>query len=312
MLRARVVELEQRLENTRLDALAQHVDQLTRDVVHDIGALQADVAALRSEVSGLAERVGRIDTHLTARPFVSDQSAITVIDGLGRETIGFTRDAAPAGERRYTEFEELFRGTREQIQGRQHQYVDLLRGRGPVIDLGCGRGEFLELLTKADVRARGVDLDAGMVATAREHGVEAEVGDLFELLAAQPDSSLGGVFSAQVIEHLAPDDMWRMLVECHRVLREDGLAIIETVNVHAVRAFRFFWLDTSHTIPVFPETLLTMAAAAGFTAAVVTFPPWGTEVEPDLAESLAWAGDFAVVAAHDEQVLRDTGLLSRT
>ena len=97
------------------------------------------------------------------------------------------------------------------------------------------------------------------------------MGDLFELL-ARADGSLGGVFSAQVIEHLTPDDMWRMLVECHRVLREDGLAIIETVNVHAVRAFRFFWLDTSHTVPVFPETLLTMAAAAGFTAAVVVFP----------------------------------------
>jgi SAM-dependent methyltransferase len=312
LLRARVVGLEHRLDNARLDALAEHLDQLTRDVVNDIGVLKANVAALRSEASELADRVRRIDTHLNARPFVSDQSAITVADGLGRETMGFTRDAAPAGERRYTEFEELFRGTREQIQSRQHLYVDLMRGRGPVVDLGCGRGEFLELLTKADVQARGVDLDAGMVARAREHGVEAEVGDLFEQLAAQPNNSLGGVFSAQVIEHLAPDDMWRMLVECHRVLREDGLTIIETVNVHAVRAYRFFWLDTSHTVPVFPETLLTMAAAAGFTAAVVVFPPWGMEVEPELAESLAWAGDFAVVAAHDAQVLRDAGLLSQT
>jgi hypothetical protein len=114
LLRARVVGLEHRLDNARLDALAEHLDQLTRDVVNDIGVLKANVAALRSEASELADRVRRIDTHLNARPFVSDQSAITVADGLGRETMGFTRDAAPAGERRYTEFEELFRGTREQ------------------------------------------------------------------------------------------------------------------------------------------------------------------------------------------------------
>ena len=82
LLRARVTELEQRLDNARLDALAQHLDQLTRDVVNDIGVLKADVAAMR-------ERVDYIDTHLTARPFVSDRSAITVTDGLGRETMGF-------------------------------------------------------------------------------------------------------------------------------------------------------------------------------------------------------------------------------
>ena len=222
--------------------------------------------------------------------------------------MGYADSAAAAGDvhGRYRDFEALFRGSREEIQAKQQPYLEFARKHAPVLDLGCGRGEFLELVGAAGIAASGVDLDEAMVAEAVRSGVDALVGDIFDALAGCADESIGLVFSAQVIEHLAPSDMSRLLTEAHRVLAPDGVAVIETVNVHSVRAFRFFWLDLTHTIPVFPESALQLARSAGFAAAVIFFP----ESIGDTASDLADCGDYAVVAAKDPAVLRGLGLLS--
>ena len=183
----------------------------------------------------------------------------------------------------------------------------MLSGPGPVVDLGCGRGEFLELLARADIPAWGVDLDDGMVAQARAAGLDARVGDIFEALEGLADGSVSGVFSAQVIEHLAPPDMLRLMVEVQRVLTDDGVAVVETVNPHSVRAFRFFWLDRTHTIPVYPESALMMARAAGFACAAVYFPDGRGDLErrPALTRATSpWC------CANQPQRLVDLGLVA--
>lgn len=277
-------------------AHAAHLSTLTADVIRELTALRE-----KSSFADVAQ------THLLARPFMSSPSALEVRDGQGRETMGFEAvGAAPRdGLGRYRDFEALFRGSRAQIQAKQQPYLQFARLCSPVLDLGCGRGEFLELLAHEGIDAFGVDLDSGMVAEAVSSGVDARAGDLFETLTNCADESVGLVFSAQVIEHLQPDDMHQLLTQAHRVLRSDGLAVIETVNVHSVRAFRFFWLDLSHTIPVFPESALQLARSAGFSAAVIFFP----ETLGNLADDLATCGDYAVVAAKDPAILRTLGLL---
>ena len=156
------------------------------------------------------------------------------------------------------------------------------------------------MLGRAGVPAWGVDLDEGMVGAGARSGLDARVGDLFARTRGDlGDGSVGGVFSAQVIEHLAPPDMQRMMVEVRRVLADDGVAVVETVNPHSVRAFRFFWLDRTHTIPVYPESALMMARAAGFPAAAVYFPGGSGDLRADLRD----AGDFAVVCAPPQRLV---------
>ena len=104
----------------------------------------------------------------------------------------------------YFAFESRMRGSTEHVRHAQRAYVEDFRDAAPVLDVGCGRGEFLELLREAGIEARGVDADADMVAYARGEGLEVEQADALDHFATLGDGSLGGVFLAQVVEHLPP------------------------------------------------------------------------------------------------------------
>ncbi len=303
-------------EHTDLDVLASQ----TASLADDVAALRADADARRADVEHFAllevdvvRDLARISadlasvvTHLRATPYVADEQALRLPGGSGSEVMGYLDREPAADGSAYSDFEDLFRGSREEVQQRQQPYVAMLSGPGPVVDLGCGRGEFLELLARADVPGWGVDLDGGMVAQARATGLDARVGDIFEALGGLADASVSGVFSAQVIEHLAPPDMLRLMVEVRRVLTDDGVAVVETVNPHSVRALRFFWLDLTHTIPVYPESALMMARTAGFACAAVYFPGGSGDLSADLRD----AGDFALICADQPQRLVDLGLVA--
>ncbi len=104
----------------------------------------------------------------------------------------------------YFAFESRMRGDTGEIRERQREYVEDFREAAPVLDLGCGRGEFLALLAEAGIEARGIDADADMVAYARGEGLDVEQADALAALEALEDGSLGGVFAAQLLEHLPP------------------------------------------------------------------------------------------------------------
>lgn len=142
----------------------------------------------------------------------------------------------------------------------------LFRDAAPVADLGCGRGEFLEALRSAGVAARGVEGNANVARECREKGLDVAHGDLVDFLRAQADGALGGVFAAQVAEHLLPAVLGAMLSEAHRVLRPGGLLLLETVNPRSVTALlEVYNRDLTHERPLHPDTLRFLAAAAGFT-----------------------------------------------
>jgi O-antigen chain-terminating methyltransferase len=170
-----------------------------------------------------------------------------------------------AADSAYVAFENRYRGSREEIRERLSSYVELFRDLGPVVDLGCGRGEFLDLLKERGIAASGVDGNAALVRECKDRGLDVMEGDLLAVLRSQSDASLGGVFAAQVAEHLPPGVLQEMVRQSHRVLRPGGLLVLETVNPRSVLAFlEIYNRDLTHERPLHPDTLSFLAAAAGF------------------------------------------------
>jgi O-antigen chain-terminating methyltransferase len=156
----------------------------------------------------------------------------------------------------YTRFAERFRGPEERVKAGQCFYLDHFAGRREVLDIGCGRGEFLELMREAGIPAAGIDLSAECVAMCREKGLEARTADLFAYLGDLPEGSLDGIFCAHLVEHLPPDRLPRMIQLCATRLARGGVIAIETPNPECLAIFAtYFYLDPTHVRPA-PRQLL--------------------------------------------------------
>jgi 2-polyprenyl-3-methyl-5-hydroxy-6-metoxy-1,4-benzoquinol methylase len=180
--------------------------------------------------------------------------------------------AATSVEIDYLGFEERFRGSSDAIESRQSEYLDYFFGRGEILDIGCGRGEFLALLREHGTSARGVDMDEDMVARCREQGLAAECAEAVEFLEGEPDGSFGGVFMSQVVEHLPTGHLVALLDAIARKTASGAVLIIETINPESLPVLmRWFWLDPTHVRLVHPETLQYFMEQAGFATKSVQF-----------------------------------------
>jgi O-antigen chain-terminating methyltransferase len=156
----------------------------------------------------------------------------------------------------YGRFAERFRGAEEYVKAGQQFYLHYFAGCRNVLDIGCGRGEFLEMMRQAGVPARGIDLSEESVATCLHKGLDTETADLFPYLAALPEASLDGIFCSQVVEHLPPARLPEMLRLCASRLARNGVIAIETPNPECLAIFAtHFYLDPTHQRPV-PHPLL--------------------------------------------------------
>jgi 2-polyprenyl-3-methyl-5-hydroxy-6-metoxy-1,4-benzoquinol methylase len=156
----------------------------------------------------------------------------------------------------YARFAERFRGSEDYVKRGQQVYLPHFRHRRRVLDIGCGRGEFLETMRDAGVSAAGIDLSGESVTMCRHKGLEAERADLFEYLAAQPEGAFDGIFCAQVVEHLPPERLPEMVKLCATRLERHGVLAIETPNPECLAIFAtHFYMDPTHTRPV-PHALL--------------------------------------------------------
>jgi SAM-dependent methyltransferase len=191
------------------------------------------------------------------------------------------------------------RGSTADVRERQRPYVDDFRDAAPVLDLGCGRGELLGLLRDAGIEALGIDADADMVAYARGEGLEVEQADATAHLEQLRDGSLGGIFAGQVVEHLPPATLFRLLELAVRKLRPGGLLIAETINPLSPLALRSYFADLTHAQPLVPETLDLLAKQAGFHSTEIRFlnaPRHADDVDERIREILFAPLDYALVA----------------
>jgi SAM-dependent methyltransferase len=294
---------------SRLIALLQqitpYVDTKDRDTAG--GAI-----VLNAALSGLSENVAKRWESLTARDQrrdarvdalsaaqeelrgmigVAQQASLTVKRELERMMAvgGVSRDGAVAAASpgadvegkvfgpaldayKYVGFENQFRGSREAIRARLASYLPFFAGASDVLDIGCGRGEFLDLLADAGISGRGIDLNHEMAEACRARGLNVTEADACGFLESLPDQSVGGVFSAQVVEHLEPGYLLRLLELAFHKLRPGSPIVLETLNPACwVAFFESYIRDITHVWPLHPETLKYLVLTSGFTRADIEY-----------------------------------------
>jgi O-antigen chain-terminating methyltransferase len=165
----------------------------------------------------------------------------------------------------YSDFEQRFRGDEQTVKEKLKRYLPVFAHTDRILDLGCGRGEFMELLQEEGKTALGIDVSQSMLRAAQEKGLNCTHGDALSYLEQQPDESLGGIFSAQVIEHLEPDYLRDVVIQGFRVLKPDSPILLETVNPLSVFALsNIYFLDVTHCKPLHPEFMRYLVESCGF------------------------------------------------
>jgi glycosyltransferase involved in cell wall biosynthesis len=281
----------QRLFGERLGGLIEStvaLESATGELQRAVGELPE----VPQRLEELAGAVRHIEWESRAIPYMEGTPFATRRHPVAGEVQGYVAGEDSSGHL-YRSFEDTFRGSEEFIRERQRPYLDILEGREPVLEFGCGRGEFLDVLREAGVQYLGVDLDRGMVDRCHEKGHAQVVhADGLEYLESLENKSLGAIFSAQVIEHLPYEQLLRLLTLSRAKLREDGLLIMETVNPHSIPAMKTFWVDPTHQHPLFPEVALALCRSSGFPSAFMFHPNGTGDVEKDRFNQ----GEYAIVA----------------
>jgi SAM-dependent methyltransferase len=232
----------------RIDALAPALEA--------IGELRVKVALLERAVRATREVISPQSSVVSPQSsVVSPQSSVSHRpSAIGHDD-----------EHKYVGFEDQFRGAGATIEERLRVHVPIFAGRSNVLDIGCGRGELLSALRDAGITARGIDTNSQMVAIAGERGLDALHGDALAHLSTLPDGSLGGIIATQVIEHLEPGYLLRLIDEAGRTLEQGAPIVLETINPACWLAFFSSYLrDLTHVQPIHPDTLQYLLRASAF------------------------------------------------
>ena len=286
-----IVALRGLIERSGAAAALGHAE-LMRQLRVQADRVESALSAARTR-DDVLERAERLLAETRALPYMDDPGFEVFDAGMPGRVYGYREESREVGrDQSYRAFEGIFRGSEQLIADRQRAYLDMVVDHAPVLDAGCGRGEFLDILGQAGVEALGVDADAGMVEHCRSKGHLADQSDVNAYLEQIDAGALGAIFCAQVIEHMPASELDAFLRLAHSRLRNGGPLIAETVNPHSVQALKTFWVDLSHQHPIFPEVALQLVRTVGFASAYVFHPNGRGDVEADRFEQ----GEYAVVA----------------
>lgn len=302
----RVEQLRAHQENrlTSLnEALVRHMDLKQEAIESGLATALSDqserIQQLRQTVDTVRRRVESAPAANSAAMPASVPSAVSgpVID-----------DAM------YVALENYFRGSRDLVAERQAAYIphlpSVVSAATPLVDLGCGRGEWLSVLKDRGIPAIGIDSNAVCIAECAESGLSAELGDLLGFLRARPDASVGAYTLFQVLEHLPFPVLLEAMREMRRTLVPGGVLIAEVPNAKNLRvAAGTFWIDPTHQRPLYPEFLQFLAQEVGFGGSEALYVnddspeldlsglPAGARIAMErVLEAIDTARDFALVA----------------
>jgi len=231
---------------------------------------------LRREIQLLGDRQQQVGTELV----LQGERLMTLLDEARRrlpepfdeeQLRVFTNEHDHKLDAFYASFDEQFRGSQEEIKRRLRVYLPIIRRQGigretmPILDVGCGRGEWLELLREEGLKAWGVDSNRILVEWCRQRGLEVKENDVLAALHQLPDSSLGAVTGFHIIEHLPIEKLVELLNQTVRILRPGGLVIFETPNPQNVLVGSCnFYFDPTHRNPLPSQVTKFLLESRGF------------------------------------------------
>lgn len=298
-------ELARELEAQR--AAREALELRVRNLESELEADRAQMALLRGEFQALEVSVGswkqRVEAEIhRVRPQILAQEQRIAL--LLREPRSGSAEPARIDthdlDAWYAALEDEFRGSRDEIRKRLSVYLPTLEEAAigsesmPILDVGCGRGEWLELLKERHLHASGIDTNRVLLAICQERGVQAVEADAISYLNALPDESLGAVTAFHLIEHLPLARLLDLLDATVRVLKPGGAAIFETPNPNSVMvAARYFYLDPTHRHPIPPLLGKFLAESRGLCRVeILELNPWPPEHHLDTQTGGDVAGRF--------------------
>lgn len=310
-----------------------HVVRLRDDLLRTQGRLEDLNAQLQSHLSLQRQAIATLEQGMTAlerrlTEKLTDKADLDELRRLRREVIHL-QHAAPAAPKTvetpapspdtgdlpsdfYLDFEDRFRGAFEAIQARQAKYLPLIREAQagtpshPVLDLGCGRGEWLDLLRREGLEAQGVDSNDRMLAACRELGLNVHHADALAYLRSLEDDALGAITGFHIAEHLPFNTLIALFDEAWRVLKPGGLLLLETPNPENLQVgAHTFYMDPTHRHPLPPALLEFLAQARGYTHVEIQrhhpYPLWDptqaeNEAQATLQRLIFGPQDYALIA----------------
>ena len=237
-------ELQNR-QVAELQALKAHVEKQIDDLIERLQKSRMDIAQQETRLSRLLE--GTVSTP-AQQPQHPEQDHL--LDSL------------------YFSLEDVLRGTPEQIKEEVKVYLPMLQNAGissDILDVGCGRGEWLEVLRENGFEARGIDTNRILVQQCKDLSLDVEEREALEFLGSQPDGSLSAVTAFHFAEHLPLETLVKFLDETGRTLKPGGLIILETPNPENLLVGSCnFYLDPTHKNPIPIPTMKLLLEARGF------------------------------------------------
>jgi SAM-dependent methyltransferase len=282
----RLLAIEQRLGLTEQQLSRIHLPEhgiVQLDQMGDrITAVEASIETIQQQYDVYGERLRYIQAQLAQqRRLIQAQPGDQTVAPINDPAALLDRPA-PAGtvgdaDGFYSAFEEEFRGSQAVIRERLKIYLPLIAEQpgaigAPILDVGCGRGEWLELLQESGYDAIGIDINGAMVVQCQERGLNVQRHDVFAYLRSLPDNSLGGVSGFHIVEHLPFDRLVSLMAEAFRVVRPGGFVLFETPNPQNVLVGSFsFYLDPTHRNPIPFDVMRFLLRYSGFEPVV---PIW--------------------------------------
>ena len=272
-LRAHLRDETSRLESSLQNSLENNLERKQTEV-----RTRAEVTEkeLRAELARIFAKQQEVRSELVMKA----QRTNVLLEKAGRQlsTSGrpdslqaMAQEASHNLDAFYLALEEQFRGSRDEIKARLRVYLPLITNVGigteqtPILDVGCGRGEWLELLREKGLQASGIDSNRMQITQCRELGLRVEEAELLAYLRGLPDSSLGAVTGFHIVEHLPIDTLVAFLDETVRVVKPGGAVIFETPNPQNVLVGSCnFYFDPTHRNPLPSPVLQFLLESRGF------------------------------------------------
>ena len=245
-----------------------------------IGLLRWWMAAITERQERINQLVARALADLRDRPTPGLDARLARLE---RELARWREDYF-ASNLHSVYFQARFGGDEPVVRRQSEQFLDLFEGRTRVLDVGSGRGTFLELAREHGIGAYGIDLDERMTAEATGRGFEVARADALEHLRGLPERSIDGIYARHLAEHILPGELVSLLREARRVLRPGSPLVMVTPNVRTLTVgAHTFWLDPSHVRPIPPDLFRFYLEVEGFVDVDLrTFEPTESRLSEDL------------------------------